>query len=317
MTLEKYLVGDVAGAQGKMKNIKKLEVKDYKDLLPYLEMRDPHICDMAFIDNYMWHNFSNAQYIKTDKALYWIYRVKNEYFTILPMCKKEDLKESFEKLTDYFNNTLNTKLKIYVADEEGIEILDLNPNEFKVEEVREYFDYVYDAEALKTLAGKKLHKKRNHYNAFIKEYEGRYKFSEITCDNKQDVLNYLKIWYDNKESDDEYNRLDAEFNGIKYIFNNCEILDFDMAVVYVDDKIEAFTLGSLSTDAEMAYIHVEKANPNIRGLYNFINREFIYRNFPNVKLVNREDDMGLEGLRKAKMSYRPLYLAKKYSITQL
>ena len=66
-----------------------------------------------------------------------------------------------------------------------------------------------------------------------------------------------------------------------------------------------------------AVIHIEKANPEMRGLYQYINREFLVHAFPDVALVNREDDMGLEGLRKAKMSYNPIAFARKYSVTQI
>lgn len=76
------------------------------------------------------------------------------------------------------------------------------------------------------------------------------------------------------------------------------------------------SIGSLINDDDEAVIHVEKANSNIRGLYPFINQTFLNEVFPNVSLVNREDDLGVEGLRKAKMSYGPLRLEHKYTITR-
>ena len=84
-----------------------------------------------------------------------------------------------------------------------------------------------------------------------------------------------------------------------------------MAGVYIDGQLEAFTIGSLNVRENMAVIHIEKANPEIRGLYQFINQQFLINEFPEAELVNREDDVGMEGLRKAKMSYCPIGFAKK------
>ena len=81
--------------------------------------------------------------------------------------------------------------------------------------------------------------------------------------------------------------------------------------------MEAFTLGTYLKEEKTAYIHVEKANPDIRGLYPFLNQQFLINCFPDAEFVNREDDMGLEGLRKAKLSYNPLKLIKKYTVTEL
>lgn len=81
--------------------------------------------------------------------------------------------------------------------------------------------------------------------------------------------------------------------------------------------MEAFTLGTYLKTEKTVYVHVEKANPEIRGLYPFINQQFLIKCFPDARYVNREDDMGLEGLRKAKMSYNPEFLVEKYTITEL
>ena len=90
-----------------------------------------------------------------------------------------------------------------------------------------------------------------------------------------------------------------------------------MGGVYIDGQMEAFTIGSYNPVENMAVIHIEKANPEINGLYQFINQQFLIEEFPEVEWVNREDDMGLEGLRKAKMTYYPADYARKYLVEQL
>ena len=95
------------------------------------------------------------------------------------------------------------------------------------------------------------------------------------------------------------------------------MIKYYMMCIYIDGKMEAFTLGTYLKTEKTVYVHVEKANPEIRGLYPFINQQFLIKCFPDARYVNREDDMGLEGLRKAKMSYNPEFLVEKYTITEL
>ena len=171
---------------------------------------------------------------------------------------------------------------------------------------------------MRSLSGKKLHKKKNHLNAFLREYEGRYEYRTLCCSDRDDVWEFLDRWWENKVEAAEFGtQLDYEVNGIHDILKNCSQLCVRMAGVYIDGKLEAFTIGSYNEFENMAVIHIEKANPEINGLYQFINREFLVRSFPEeMILVNREDDVGMEGLRRAKMSYNPIDFARKYSIEQ-
>lgn len=110
--------------------------------------------------------------------------------------------------------------------------------------------------------------------------------------------------------------LDNEVMGIHEILKNCSSLGVRMAGVYIDGNLEAFTIGTFNELENMAVIHIEKANPEIRGLYQFINQQFLIHEFPQAALVNREDDVGMEGLRKAKMSYNPTGFARKYMVRE-
>ena len=152
-------------------------------------------------------------------------------------------------------------------------------------------------------------------NAFLKEYEGRYEYRRLCCSDRDDVWRFLSKWRDAKGDEVEHH-LDYEINGIHEILRNCSELNIRMAGVYIDDRLEAFTIGSFNPLENMAIIHIEKANAEIRGLYQFINQQFLIQEFPDVELVNREDDLGQEGLRKAKMSYEPCGFARKYLIKQ-
>lgn len=299
-------------------NFKPIEASDITKLAPYFNMRPNRTCDSVFLDSFIWREYYNVQYaVSDDKALLWLMHRDGEYHSAMPLCSMDDLEHYFFEMVDYFNNQLNQKFKIYLADEAAIQHLNLDPEKFMIEEQEDLKDYLYDGEAMRTLAGKKLHKKKNHLNAFKRDYEGRYEYRTLCCSGRQEIWVFLDKWRAAK-GDDVEEHLDYEVAGIHEILrlNNCKALSIKMGGVYIDGNLEAFTIGSYNKIEDMAIIHIEKANSEFHGLYQFINQEFLLHEFPDVALVNREDDLGIEGLRRAKMSYQPIDFARKYSVKQ-
>lgn len=291
--------------------------EDYEKLKGYFKLRKPVTCENVITDSYIWKNYYNTKYYINEYGLVWIYRIKNQVFSSVPLCTDENVVASFYEMKEYFNSVLGVKLKLYLVDEHTKNILNLPKDKFLVEEERDYFDYLYNAKELMALSGKKYHRKKNHVNGFLKEYENRYRVKIADKSDVESIEEFLIKWHNKRNIIDEYNRDDYELKGIFYVLEHCDMLKYKMMLVYVDDVIEGFTLGTYLREEKTAYIHVEKANPDIRGLYAFINREFLKNCFSEAEYVNREDDMGLEGLRKAKLSYNPIELIKKYTITEL
>ena len=298
-------------------DFKKISAEDVEILPRYFAMRSNKTCDSVFLDSFLWKDYYHVEYCICDggRAVEWKMRINGEPFAALPLCKAEDLRHYFFDTKQYFNEVLGQKLKIYLADEAAVELLKLDPSEFDVIEQPDAADYLYDGEALRTLAGKKYHKKKNHVNAFMKEYEGRYEYRTLCCSDRSDMWRFLDRWRSMKGTQVE-GTLDPEVEGIHSILNQCSMLGVRMGGVYVDGQMEAFSMGSYNAAEDLAIIHIEKANPDIRGMYPFINQQFLIHEFPHVKLVNREDDVGLPGLRKAKQSYNPIGFAKKYQIRE-
>lgn len=174
-------------------------------------------------------------------------------------------------------------------------------------EDRESYDYIYKVEDLINLTGKKYSKKRNHLNYFFNNYKYEYRTYDKSL--KPECLELIERWHLEKGEQDG---LDHEINVLKRMLNEYEDLCIKGAVVFVDEKIEALTFGE-ELNKDTALIHMEKANANIRGLYPFINQQFLKHEWSHLTYVNREEDMGIEGLRKAKMSYYPDYLLEKLS----
>ncbi len=295
---------------------KKLEAEDVEKLTKYYGRRRDMTCDSVILDSFLWARFYEVEFAVCDeRALFWKMQVDGKTYASLPVCALEDMPKYFAVLEQYFNEKLHQPLEIYLADEAAVEYLNLSPESYSVEELPDAKDYLYSAEKLKKLSGKKLHKKKNHLNSFLKEYEGRFEYRTVCCSDRDDVWQFLGQWRVQKGQEVD-GHLDPEVEGIHQILNNCSVFDVRMGGVYIDGKLEAFSIGSINPVENMAIIHIEKANPDIRGLYQYINQQFLINEFPDAEIVNREDDMGLPGLRRAKESYDPIGFARKFRIIQ-
>ncbi|WP_455902231.1 GNAT family N-acetyltransferase [Clostridium sp.] len=296
---------------------KKIEVNSIQEMLPFYAMRHNMTCDSVFLESYVWKDYYNVRYaIWENKALLWLMENEGRCFSAMPLCREEDLPGAFAAIEEYFNEELGYPLVINLADEYAVKYLNLPEDKYLVEEQVDSRDYLYNGDAMRSLAGKKLHKKKNRVNAFKREYEGRYEYRRLCCSDSHDVWVFLDRWRQQKGEEVE-EHLDYEVKGIHDILKNCSEFSIHMGGVYIDGQMEAFTIGSYNPVENMAVIHIEKANPEINGLYQFINQQFLIEEFPEVEWVNREDDMGLEGLRKAKMTYYPADYARKYLVEQL
>lgn len=294
-----------------------LEAEDIGKLAPYFSLRSNLSCDSVIFDSYLWRDCYEVEFaVAEDTAVLMKMRYEGENFGALPICAADDMPRYFRMLERYFREELGEKLKIYGADEAGVAHLDLNPAHYEVREEPSMADYIYDAESLRTLTGKKYHKKKNHVNAFLRNYQDRWEYRRLGSEAKEEIWSFLSRWEQGKQDDVE-EHLAAEAKGLHDYLNHMECFDAVMAGIYVDGQLEAFTIGSYNPVDRMSVVHVEKANGSIRGLYSLINQQFQAREFPEARLVNREDDMGIVSLRKAKESYHPIMMGRKYSIFRL
>ena len=266
----------------------------------------------------MWqHAYKTAYYVGDNFAVL-VGEYDGEVFSILPLAKKEDLPKVIDFVLDYFAQ-IEEKLYFRGITEEVVDYLkEEYGDRFEYIAERDLFDYVYDGEIMRTLKGRKNSKKRNHINYFLTEYDGRFEYRLLGKEDFDDCRALLDEWTINKEENDNIEEgVDDERSGIEKLFTHYDqICDrLKIAGIYIDGKLEAFTMGEL-LNKNMALIHIEKANPEIRGLYPYINQQFLVHEFPEVEFVNREEDMGIEGLRKAKLSYHPCKLVEKYTVRE-
>lgn len=291
----------------------KIDLNAKDEIQNFLKDNTYEACEYNFTTLFMWTDVYKTKFHREDDFILIVGETEDGEFTLNPLCKKENFKKAFEYGYNYLKNQ-GKKLYVRAATDELVDFLKVHRNgEFCIKEERDFFDYIYEAEKLRTLAGRKYHSKKNHFNKFLKEYEGRFEYKKIEKENINDCIEFLDIWMDIKDGENE--SLTQEKNAILKVLKNFDYLDCVLGGIYIDGKLQAFSFGDYINE-NLALIHVEKANPEINGLYSAINKLFLENEFPNVNFVNREEDMGIEGLRKAKESYKPVRFAKKYTVVE-
>lgn len=187
------------------------------------------------------------------------------------------------------------------------------PGAFLIRTDREGFDYVYAIDDLAELKGRKYQKKRNHLNRFRAEHPEAVPVP-LGRDNLEAAREMVNDWYRRRLSEDSEGEYLLEQVAMERAFRHFTALDMDGLMLTEGGQVLAVTMGSrLSPDT--IDVHFEKAREDVDGAYVAINWEFaryLREKYPEVKYLNREDDMGLEGLRKAKLSYQPHHFEEKY-----
>ncbi|MBR3959699.1 MAG: DUF2156 domain-containing protein [Bacteroidales bacterium] len=184
-----------------------------------------------------------------------------------------------------------------------------------VEPLRNSYDYIYLREELEQLKGKNLKAKRNHVNKFLSEHPG-FVFRELTPDLFDQCRLLEQLWRDEVHHDNPWygNTIESEHKMIETIFRQWNDLDMYGGSIFVDGKMIAFSFGTAVTEDTFDTC-VEKADRSIDGAFNIINQQMAIHMPPQFKYINREEDMGLEGLRKSKLSYHPEMLLSYNIIT--
>lgn len=185
------------------------------------------------------------------------------------------------------------------------------PGEFSYIPERDYFDYIYLREDLATLKGKKFQAKRNHVNKFKKQYA--YEYEPLTAELVPECLEFEAKWYKANRTDDDQEELTDERKSMIFALNHFKELNLLGGAIRIDHKLVAFTFGS-PINKDTFGVHVEKADTGYDGAYSIINQEFASRIPEQYVYVNREEDLGIPGLRKAKLSYNPTILLPKAAV---
>ncbi len=290
--------------------MKKLTIENAKELQPYIDMANYNEYNSNIVTMLMWNNAYHIMFeICSDYALV-LWKNEDEYMWMMPLCKKEHRKTAVEAMIAY-SQELDVPFCMTSLTEEFKEwCVDTYGDTYIYKDLIYAQDYVYNVVQQRDLSGKKMQKRRNHYNAFLKEYEGRFLFKPLGSEDFEAVYELMDKW---KKEHDESESIERENVGTHFLLNHFEELSLSGGCIYIDGRLEAFNIAShLSEDT--LQIHVEKANKQIRGLYVAILKHFLQSIPDHYTFINREDDMGLLYLRKAKTDMKPCLKIRKYGM---
>jgi len=184
------------------------------------------------------------------------------------------------------------------------------PGELRFFDDRPNYDYVYRTQDLIELKGRDYHSKKNHLNYFLNNYQ--YKYTALTSAMADEAMQFIHEFNERKNLPDyEMKLLKMEERAMSDVFYHLESVGYLTGAIRIDGKIEALTIGG-RLNRNTVTVHVEKANIFYRGLYPLINNEFSRHVGPLIKYVNREEDMGIPNLRKAKLSYKPVKMVESH-----
>ncbi|MCM1467528.1 MAG: phosphatidylglycerol lysyltransferase domain-containing protein [Alistipes sp.] len=300
-----------------MLEFKKITIKDGKRLKPYLKSDGQYACEFTFGNNVLWNVDGLLEYVITEETLIYRLMYKDKIVYCVP-----DFRGKVKSVLDKIGGDAQSREMPYcitcLSEEMVGQIKDAAPNRFAFSFDDAHSDYIYPVEKLASLSGKKLHKKKNHWNQFMKNYA--FTYEAICAKNTDDCRKMKEKWFElrfaalEKEgaSEEEKNSLVWEAKTLDTALEHFEEFEFTGGLIRVDGEVLAFTLGEPVND-ETFVVHFEKAYGDVNGLYTTINQQFVeHELLGKYRYVNREEDMGLPGLRKAKMSYYPEFLYEKW-----
>lgn len=285
-------------------------------LQPYFSLRPTDCAESHFAYHLLWRPYYETKYYADEKGLVWLQKIDyDEQATMVPVCGLGHMRENFDRLQAYFT-AIGVKMHMYLVDEAALGAIRPDPERYEVLEDRDSFDYIYSGEEMRVLPGRKYSKMKNRISRFRRDYGETAEFVILNPEDEGEIRTFLERWSKNRESDDDLNRLDSEEQGIFETIRFGREAGITMAGVRIGGTLEAFSMGTMNQERNMTVTHVEKANLELRGLYNYLEKEFLTHVYPEVEFVNREDDMGLENLRRTKESMHPVRLEKKYTILE-
>ena len=293
---------------------KKVTLEDKNVLESYYKYEQSNSCEVAFANNILWSPFYEMEYAIVEDMLVFFTK-KDGYSVSMPMAKDEKSAENLKKviliLEEFFAQN-GQEFHIHLVTKEKYELLEaLFPQKYKIEFNRDLADYVYEVPQMISLAGKKLHGKRNHINKF-KENNPQWSYETLSEDNLEECLQMAEEWKQ-KNLCGEKGEKHAEFCVTRRALKNYQNLGLKGGVLKDGKRVVAFTLGE-ELNKNMFVVHIEKAFADVQGAYPMINQQFLIHEAADYKYVNREDDTGAEGLRKAKLSYYPAFLQEKGNV---
>lgn len=259
-----------------------------------------------FTNLYLWRKFNNTMYFASENHLFIKKGIEDPYFMAPVYRDVLYAREAYEMLFAHMDQYGHEKV---IRDVEKSQLEDLKklPFTFTYELHRDQQEYIYSVDHLRTYQGKALHKKKNHFNQFIRNHDYTLKYIE---DSVKECIELAEKWFEESEYSPQ---LYHELLGIRDLLENRTSFNLKGISVFIDGVCQGFTILEVIQD-EVILNHIEKAQKTFNGLYAFLVKTALEEFGDGILYTNREQDLGIPGLRKSKESYMPLFLEEKYIV---
>lgn len=295
-------------------NFKRPQLEDKKIISDFFRHHTSRSCERTFVNVYLWARHYHVEYAVVENALVFKSEYEGKLSYAFPAGEPDNVKKALEVLMQY-SSERGVPFSLYsVTPDNFAQLEEWYPGRFQIEYSEDDADYVYEAEKLATLSGKKLHGKRNHINKFKSLHEDRWGYEPLSDDNVEECFQMALKWRNQNGCDDDPEKnseMCVTLNSLR-LFKELELTG---GLLRVDGEIVAFTIGE-PICSDTFVVHIEKAFADVQGAYPMINQQFVEHECMDYKYVNREEDTGSEGLRKAKQSYRPVFMVEKGIVTE-
>lgn len=291
-------------------DMRPLTLADREAITALLQRQAPEQSELTFTNLFMWRDAYQVQLASVDGTLaIFSWRADPEdSFLFSPLGENANA-DTVRRCLKHMA-AANHAPVMARATRDDLGRLGVMEADFAIEADRANWDYVYLVKDLIELAGNRYHRKRNHLEQFRSQHQFAYR--KLTSDLIPACQELQDKWCDEKHCD-LVATLRAESSAVKEVLGNSEALGVTGGCIEIEGKVEAFTLGEL-LNPDTVVIHIEKANAAFHGLYQVINQQFLEHEWQRTTHVNREQDLGIEGLRKAKESYYPHRMVEKFTV---
>ncbi len=292
-----------------MFEFRQIKLSDKEWIDKALDESDFRGCEYSFANNLAWCRLSDTK-ISKYKDFYLSASFDDEFFNLTFPAGKGDYKDLFEKMAEYASS-IEKRLKLNSVNNDMLKILTSIYGEDKliITPNRDSYDYIYNASDLINLKGKKYHGKRNHIKRFK---ESDWKFTSINESLIDDCFEFSAKSFNDSNKYDEHSAVVEQY-AINTFLTNFKALNLCGGVLYQNGKIVGFTIGE-KLNSDTFVVHIEKALGDINGAYPCLCNEFAKAYASDCLYINREEDLGIDGLRKSKKSYYPAFMYEKNTV---
>ena len=283
--------------------------KEYRDTLEKCSFTFKS-CEYSYANILAWSDIYNTRFAKSSEGYVFLLQYGGKNYYLCPVVSLDNVCAAFNEISEHEMSLGANSVNFVCLPELYAKAFEKSFPNVKISTSRATYDYIYSRQSLSEFSGKALHAKKNHRNKFFALYGDSYRYRVMTSEDVPACHKFNKEWY---ELNSAFS-LSEERISTEKLLDNFDALGLSGGMIFVNDKLCAYTLASDNYDgSDTIIIHTEKGLYDIKGVYPTICSEFLRQSATSYEFVNREDDVGDEGLRKSKMSYNPICLEEKFT----